>query len=69
MTKVLFLCFFYSVIFPAGYYLAAISLFVTYLVDKYMLLVSKRGSGTKITVLVYNVMCCQEIMGPNAKRW
>ena len=38
MTKIIFLTFFYSVIFPAGYFFAAGSLTINYLVDKFCLL-------------------------------
>jgi hypothetical protein len=38
MTKILFLTFFYSALFPAGYFFAAASLTVNYFVDKFCLL-------------------------------
>ncbi|KAI2513792.1 Calcium-activated chloride channel [Fragilaria crotonensis] len=38
MTKIIFLTFFYSAIFPAGYFFAAASLAINYIVDKFCLL-------------------------------
>ncbi len=38
LTKVLFMTFYYSMIFPAGYFLAAATLAVHYWVDKFCLL-------------------------------
>lgn len=38
MTKLVLLCFFYSVIFPASFYFGAIALSATYMTDKFLLL-------------------------------
>jgi hypothetical protein len=38
MTKILFLCFFYSAIFPAGFFMAAVTLSIQYCTDKFALL-------------------------------
>jgi len=44
VTKILFLTFFYSSIFPAGFFFCAASLFINYWVDKFSLLVSFSSS-------------------------
>lgn len=38
MTKMIFLCFFYSALVPWAYFMAAFALFNTYWADKYLLL-------------------------------
>ncbi len=38
LTKILFLAFFYSTIFPATYFFAAVAFFVNYYVDKFSIL-------------------------------
>jgi len=38
MTKVLFLCFFYSIVFPQGFFFGALALFIHYWMDKFCLL-------------------------------
>lgn len=38
MTKILFLCFFYSALFPAGFFMAAVTLSIQYCTDKFALL-------------------------------
>eukprot|EP00591_Stephanopyxis_turris_P011862 CAMPEP_0195512972 /NCGR_PEP_ID=MMETSP0794_2-20130614/4743_1 /TAXON_ID=515487 /ORGANISM="Stephanopyxis turris, Strain CCMP 815" /LENGTH=976 /DNA_ID=CAMNT_0040640871 /DNA_START=140 /DNA_END=3070 /DNA_ORIENTATION=+ len=38
MTRIFFLCFLYAPIYPACYFFCALSLFITYAVDKFMLL-------------------------------
>lgn len=40
MTNVIFLTFYYAIIFPAGFFFAAATLFVHYWTDKFCLLVS-----------------------------
>lgn len=37
MTKIIFLCFFYSVIFPSGFLLGALAIAATYITDKFLL--------------------------------
>jgi hypothetical protein len=43
MTKVLFLCFFYSALYPAAFFFCAAILLAQYYTDKYCLMVSARG--------------------------
>eukprot|EP00814_Leptocylindrus_danicus_P000784 CAMPEP_0116013916 /NCGR_PEP_ID=MMETSP0321-20121206/5992_1 /TAXON_ID=163516 /ORGANISM="Leptocylindrus danicus var. danicus, Strain B650" /LENGTH=992 /DNA_ID=CAMNT_0003483519 /DNA_START=31 /DNA_END=3010 /DNA_ORIENTATION=+ len=38
VTKLLFLCFFYAVLFPLGYFVCSAALFLTYYVDKFCLM-------------------------------
>jgi hypothetical protein len=39
MTKVMFLCCFYSVIFPASFFFGAVAIAATYATDKFLLMV------------------------------
>jgi hypothetical protein len=52
MTKVLFLCFFYSALYPAAFFFCAAILLAQYYTDKYCLMVSdERGSFTDGSII------------------
>lgn len=56
MTKVVFLTLFYADIFPAGFFFAAVTLFIHYWTDKFRLFVS------------HQVMCTSSVRGDGSHR-
>ena len=52
MNKMVFLSFFYGLLFPFGFFLGAVSLFVHYWVDKVCLLVSPHGLSKPIKFIL-----------------
>jgi len=55
MTKVIFLCCFYSVIFPASFFFGAVAIAATYLTDKFLLMV-RRMNGVCLYVAAKELM-------------
>lgn len=49
MTKLLFLTFFYSAVFPGGFFFTAVSLIVVYYTDKFCLFVSSKSTRSACT--------------------